>query len=305
MSSLVVFFVIFRVCVCVSGHVTDNCGHNLLEEGLCSRRVFARGRSLLQMGKDPAPHMTFLHIGKTGGSSLKTALEDHISNMKLQMLDHEGSKQFVLDLLHGTRRLQSESIVLFVRAPVHRFVSAWISRLRQGQPDYYIPWTTGEEEAFQFFASPDALACALSSADNSTTEKARKAMAEIHHVKDSLSSYLQGLEGIKTISSSIALVGRTEYMDEDYASFLQLLEARDLLDSSPPTELPQVHNTSSDEWDQYKYLSRCAVLNLRKHYSEDYQIIRYLSSIGFVNSSYADEVEASDFPPNGGDFLKT
>ena len=69
-----------------------------------------------------------------------------------------------------------------VRDPVSRYVSAFNSRHRQGQPRYFVGWRAAEKSAFERFSSANALAESIISDDEDQQRQAREAMHGIHHV---------------------------------------------------------------------------------------------------------------------------
>jgi hypothetical protein len=126
---------------------------------------------------DPGrPRAHFLHIGKTGGTAIKSALEDV----------REGTYEIVLHP-HATTLSQvprGDRFFFVLRDPVDRFVSGFYSRQRQGRPRRNSPWTAAEERAFARFDTPDRLARAISSPAPEERSHAVAAMRSIGHVRD-------------------------------------------------------------------------------------------------------------------------
>ena len=87
----------------------------------------------------------FLHIGKSGGTAIKHALNDakHV----------ESGLSFVLHP-HSTRLSDipvGDKVLFTLRDPLSRFCSGFYSRLRKGQPRYNFEWSEGESRAFSKF----------------------------------------------------------------------------------------------------------------------------------------------------------
>lgn len=123
------------------------------------------------------PRAHFLHIGKTGGSAIKSALGDRCDGAyELVLHPHPTTLK---DVPRGDR------FFFVLRDPVERFVSGFYSRQRQGRPLYDSPWSPEEARAFGLFDTADALACALSSAANDERLEALAAMRSIQHVSSS------------------------------------------------------------------------------------------------------------------------
>src|SRR5829696_3066808 len=123
----------------------------------------------------------FIHIGKTGGTALKSVLRPVFKAGTETPLGpvivHKGHSFRLRDVPRGDKAL------FCVRDPVSLFVSAFDSRLRKGQPKFYFEWSPAEAEAFGRFPTPQALAEALASPDRRTRKQAEAAMRAIQHVR--------------------------------------------------------------------------------------------------------------------------
>mmetsp|Transcript_87296 Transcript_87296/g.159556 ORF Transcript_87296/g.159556 Transcript_87296/m.159556 type:complete len:390 (+) Transcript_87296:269-1438(+) len=277
----------------------------------------------------PEPEIKILHIPKAGGSALQSVYDDIFLPKKALILDHPDSA--LLMKLRNSGAMPAppyKDIVFVVRAPVHQFVSGWLSTYRrgcdpakdlrckswakddnvEGLDDYYkstmkFPWFPGERASMELFPTPDALACNLSSDAPGVAAQAANGMNSINHACDDISYYLGGLDGIQKSVSQVLFVGRTEHLNDDYKNLTLLLSARNSFSAEPAQELPRVH--SNDDIDpEFKSLSRCAVQNLHKWYAEDYKIIDFLRAQGLLEKSYVDEVLAMDAAPLEGQRLQ-
>jgi hypothetical protein len=166
-------------------------------------------------GSPVRPRAHFLHIGKTGGTAVRTAL------------DGERCRRYRLTLhSHGTRleHLPADDVAIaFVRDPLSRFVSGFYSRQRRGRPRYDFPWSPGEEVAFQRFSSPDELARALSSPESVEREAAATGMESIQHVRDHQSGWF-GPDPERAVGQGRFLfVGSQENLQEDFDRLKRLL----------------------------------------------------------------------------------
>ena len=90
---------------------------------------------------DHRPVAHFMHIGKTGGTALRFALHDVRSATAYRLVLH-GHRAHLDGIPVG------EKFFFSVRDPIDRYVSAFLSRQRQGRPSHYRPWTEGEATAF-------------------------------------------------------------------------------------------------------------------------------------------------------------
>lgn len=120
----------------------------------------------------------FLHIGKTGGSAVKTVLSRYpvCSRYACCLHRHEVSLRAIP---------AGDYVMFFLREPISRFVSGFYSRQRQGQPRAFVPWQPDERRAFAYFRTPNHLATALFSSDTEEKDRACRGMRSIGHVKSS------------------------------------------------------------------------------------------------------------------------
>src|SRR5919108_4446855 len=109
----------------------------------------------------------FLHIGKTGGTAIKHILKRH-SVTRGYVIRRHGHRTTLREVSAG------EKVIFFVRDPLSRFISGFYSRLRQGQPRYFNPWTPEERMAFERFDTPNRLAVGLFSENEEKRRGAQK-----------------------------------------------------------------------------------------------------------------------------------
>ena len=148
------------------------------------------------------PPICVLHIGKTGGSYLRSIIRANPGpgQTELRLLKHPGN-------LRSSRRHHGDTrrLAFVVRDPAWRFVSAFNSRMRQGRPTYQFDWTPEEAVAFAWFDSPDALARGLGSSDPRLHSAARFAMRAIQHLKLDYRYYFEDVETLAAERSRIAM----------------------------------------------------------------------------------------------------
>jgi hypothetical protein len=157
----------------------------------------------------------FLHIGKTGGTALKHALEPAARRHAWLHLHPHATR--LADVPRGQRAF------FFLRDPIARFVSGFESRRRQGRPRYDYPWNEAEAEAFGTFASADSLARALAAPDPSLRERAIAAMRGIRHLQDSYWDWLGSPGELASRAGEILFIGRQEHLESDARRLGELL----------------------------------------------------------------------------------
>jgi len=122
----------------------------------------------------------FLHIGKTGGTFIKSAIGSRSGSLGSNLV-LGGHDLTIFNSLekYGVKR----KVAFFFRSPDERFVSGFMSRLRQGRPQYNVPWQTAEAVAFSYFETANDLAEALFCGNDRLESAARFAMNNIFHLK--------------------------------------------------------------------------------------------------------------------------
>lgn len=210
-------------------------------------------------------HVHLLHIGKTGGTALKTALENQQGQEYDRLFLHHHPISLA-DVPVGDRFL------FFIRDPMRRFVSGFYSRQRQGQPRYFFPWSPEEEEAFALFPTPNDLAVALSSADGERRAAAERGMRGIEHVRDHYRRWFDDEAYFQSRLDDLLFVGSQEHLQEDFERLKKLLglPGNLQLPSGPVDSHRQpehLDGTLSDE----------ARANLAVWYAEDYTFLHRLA----------------------------
>lgn len=217
-----------------------------------------------------------LHIGKTGGSNIKNTLTK--KNIKLE------NECYSVQLSQHTKTLGSEPgcYAFFIRDPIRRYVSGFISRLREGRPLCYGKHKPDEVIAFKNFPTPNHLAEALSSPDITVKQQAHHAMAGILHTRLDLKHYLGGKDNLLKNLDRIMFVGRLEYLDKDFETFTDILGVSkiELLKDDL-----NMHKTP-EQYKNHKRLSNLAVKNLLTWYKDDYELVNILIMKGFLPEDY-------------------
>ena len=202
----------------------------------------------------------FLHIRKAGGTAIKEALRP-IAQRQGIILHGHGTKLSDIPLDH--------LFFFFLRHPLSRFVSGFYSRLRQGMPRYFSPWTEQEIRAFGHFKVANDLAEAISSVDPGVSHAAQEAMRGISHLNSTYNFWFDETE-LRNRSASLVLLGLQEQLDVDF----EVLKSR--LNLPPRLRLPgddvRAHRNPAGT---NRNLSPLAEKNLRQWYAND---IRFYES---------------------------
>jgi hypothetical protein len=206
------------------------------------------------------PPVHFMHIGKTGGTALKHALNKNRLTPNHTIFFHP-HKTKLSNLPPG------ELFFFFLRDPVSRFVSGFYSRKRRGQPAYHAPWSSAEACAFARFKTPNELAEALNTGVAAQRD-AEKAMSAIYHLRHPYLYWFHSIDYFLSRQEDIFFIGFQETLVEDFSRLkakLQLPEQVQL-----PTTSRFMHRNPA-HFD--RRLSDRAVGNLRQWYADDYRLL--------------------------------
>lgn len=204
----------------------------------------------------------FLHLRKTGGTTLKSVLGAYQITPECVLYLHPHRVTL--------RHIPKGHRVMFVtRDPVSRFVSGFGSRLRQGAPAHHVPWSADEELAFSRFPNPNSLALALDPT-HPMHAAAVHAMRTISHLQCSYWDWFGNEEELAAREDSILFIGRIESFDADFER-LKLP-----LGLPPELMLPKDSkstNRSSPDVSQRPPLEPAAVEQVKNWYRRDYDFL--------------------------------
>ena len=211
-------------------------------------------------GKLGKPKVHFLHIGKTGGTSIMHTINQFpANNYKVIRHDHKVR-------LRDLRR--REPVFFFLRDPISRFVSGFNSRYRQGIPRYFRPWNENEKISFHEFTTPNKLGLAIFSTKADLKKRAQKAMKSIRHVNHSYWDCFESESYFRSRLSDIIFIGFQDNFVKDF----EILKTK--LGLSKNARLPNddIQKHRSLEYMNTK-LSVGAIANLKHWYKDDFQFI--------------------------------
>ena len=206
----------------------------------------------------------FLHIGKTGGTTIKKMIRSNrlrktSSGVRLSTHHHPTTLPEVL----GWN--EANTAAFFLRDPVRRFVSGFNSRLREGAPAKSIPWKPAERLAFGHFPTPNDLAEALSSDNPSVLDHAYSAMNAMVHARMHFTYWLHDVEYLASRLDRIEFLGFQETYADDVTRFFQKLGVDDV-------EMEHMHQAPATSSTQ---LSELAEENLKRWYADDIVIYNW------------------------------
>ena len=208
--------------------------------------------------------MHFLHVGKTGGTAFKYAVE--------RARERHGPLACVIHLHPHAVRLRDvpagDRFLFFLRDPLSRFVSGFYSRRRQGRPRYFVPWRPGEKDAFRHFRTPNQLALALSARGAAERNRAQAAMRCIGHVRDSYARWFEDQAYFLSRLDDLFFIGFQERMADDFAILKSKLRLPD--SAALPTDDVGAH---ANPRHLDRRLDDEAVGNLQRWYAADVEFL--------------------------------
>lgn len=204
----------------------------------------------------------FLHIGKTGGSAIKFALEQYPADPRYFIYLHPHRVRLV-DVPVG------EKFIFLLRDPVSRFVSGFYSRQREGKPLHYSPWKPDEKIAFDHFLTANQLALAIYSNDPQEAAKAQHAMQSIGHVRQSYWYWFKDEAYFRSRLPDVFFIGFQESLNQDFERLKQKLGMP--ADATLPADELHTHKNPNNV---DKKLEDKAIDNLKRWYKADYEFIQ-------------------------------
>ena len=223
---------------------------------------------------------TFIHIGKTGGSTVGSFLKKHIS----------------IKEIHNQKPVYNPNTkyIIWIRDPIQRFISAFYmsygiinDNLQIGGKAIYDEngkfkrdaWSTEYIDLINYFKTPNNLALALSST-HPDNDKAQTLLSYTNtgigfqHMKAGHAWYLLHNDFIHKAKDNIIFVGTQENLQEDLEKLKGLLNI-------PRYHQPENKRVNTVNYD--KYISQEGIANLKKFYEDDYTLIKILKDYGLID----------------------
>lgn len=213
----------------------------------------------------------FLHIGKTGGTAVNSALSPLTTSGRYEVVlaGHD------VDL----RQVPAGEKFFFVlRDPLDRFVSAFNDRQRCSRPRYDFGWTLEEERAYAHFHTADELASAMSSPKETLRAAAYEAMTSIYHVRQSYWHWFHDPEYFVSRRDDLLYVLWLPSLQTSFSRLCRLLRIRGAV---LPTDDVGAHR---DPAGSSRSLSTCAVDNLEQWFRPDLEFVQMCARLRQADS---------------------
>lgn len=214
----------------------------------------------------------FIHIGKTGGSALKSSLKNHTQGNHYYLFLHNHN----IKLKHIPK---GDKIIFFLRHPVSRFISAFNSKKRRnlGEGRYkHLGIEANFAKITSYFSTPSELAEALSSESTDLKNLALFALENIQHFK-SVFDYLHSKKYVISRQSDIILIGYQETLSNDFNEIKKILNMPNQIQLI--SDELQAHKTPKH---YSKKMSSLAISNIENYYKFDIEFYNFCrKSISF------------------------
>jgi len=208
----------------------------------------------------------FLHIGKTGGSAVKSVLNEYLETSKYTLKLH-GHNKSLKDIPEG------EYVILFLRDPVSRFISGFYSRQRKGQPRYHSEWSPQEKEVFETFITPNQIAISLANELSKNHALSIMAMKTVRHFKP-YKKWYGDFEYFQSRIEDIIFIGFQESLDSDFIELKSILGIPESV-SLPIDDIAAHKNPKNLD----KSIEESGISALNHWYSDDFEFISLCKEI--------------------------
>ena len=213
----------------------------------------------------------FIHVGKTGGSSASVILKKAIKEAK-----STPERVGLYINAHFTRlgHKPKGCYTLFVRDPVDRWISGFLSRARQGCPSHCFLSSRNERVMFHNYPSPNDLAEAMFAPRG--FQHAVQASQQSLHIAHGFKYYLPHFQ---QNTERILFVGSMSSMNQDVDVLLQILGLT--------VKSKRMHlHTNPKQLSDMTHLSNKGRCMLEKVLQTDFDILRHLWGKRLTNQHF-------------------
>lgn len=237
----------------------------------------------------PCKDYAFIHVGKNGGTNVEQIFS---SSSRLKQIRPRFCCSHGAKVRNNSQYDRGTCFVTFVRDPVDRWVSGYLSRWRMGCPSHCHRKPT-EEWVWNTFPSPNHLAEAFSSTNKTIRHLALKAHYSIRHLHGGFDHYL---DGIRRYIDRFVFVGLTCNMRRDLSVLVRAVSSTHIL---PLTTLSEdvnlfwkraernsrVSHRNPTCFEPLKYISSLGRRNIQNLMWHDYRVLETIFKAGLITST--------------------
>jgi len=216
----------------------------------------------------------FLHIGKTGDSSIKSTLNNYLNTRYcIYCYDH------LIKLKHISPK---DKVIFSVRDPIDRFVSAFNFAKDRALPLGKL-FSPAASNYLNNFENADELAIALYSDIETKREVAKKVMQLIPHLRENYWYWFGNEKYLQSRLNNIFFVFNCKCLNNNFLHFKEKIGA----DSN--IKLPLINDSKANVnfTKHNKSLSSEGIANLKKWYSNDYKFLKFLKENQLISKVYS------------------
>ncbi|XWN24857.1 MAG: sulfotransferase family 2 domain-containing protein [Roseibium sp.] len=225
-----------------------------------------------QSGIRQDPEYGFLHIGKTGGTTIASLLNEAASHnyRTPRVLGHDYSmKQAMCEF-------PNIKLSVTIRDPIERIISGFNSRLRQSRPSYTALWKSEEAVAYLWFPTVTDFFNAKISDNERLKSAALWAEQAMGHVRRGYVYHFESPEFLEQNKHRLYFVGK---LDDLSRSAFRYLEPCGVPKSFCDDRLVRKHCGAGTTQSSRDTLCPDLVKTLRDIYADEYAIYDKLLSI--------------------------
>eukprot|EP00438_Fugacium_kawagutii_P035949 Skav209016 [mRNA] locus=scaffold2629:27550:28695:+ [translate_table: standard] len=211
----------------------------------------------------------FIHVPKNGGTSLEKWMEAN----DLRCLFSSTAFAHVDMKRHFQKRERGTCYVTFVRDPIQRWISGFLSRWRRSCPSHCQDWSPAEAVGFKKFPTPNKLAEAFSDPDPTVQQAADKMHDICGHLARGFAFFFPYEH--KVMLPHVIFVGHTCNLEADV---IGMLRAMGVPEERIASLLPAEYKYLQEE------LSPLALRNIQEKVKDDYKVLRSMAKAHLIDS---------------------
>ena len=219
----------------------------------------------------------FLHIPKTGGSSIMRFFEQN----------HEFIKEMPVPLFHSWNLelihsyFPSMKLVFAIRDPLERTISGFQSRLRMGTPDYYVPWSGPEATSFGMYRCPEEFLDGLLEDSDYHVSATTYALESIIAISWNYAYYFKDVETLNAHIHMLGPITNVSYLNQ-YLEHLINVSIIQLQDPGQAqgilSRLQQAHKSQQSSKDFLQKYSQDEINRMKARLHDEYEIYEALKN---------------------------